>query len=109
GRTRTSEIEKRNGRPVMRIAHRVAVAGCLALAGCVWKSDYDALEAQNRQLVTQRQQQHQQISQLTQQNAALGADNDRLTGSIKYTINSGLLFRSGSWEMTPQGQEVIAE
>ena len=26
-----------------------------------------------------------------------------------YTVNSDLLFRSGSWEMSPQGQEIIAK
>jgi chemotaxis protein MotB len=33
----------------------------------------------------------------------------RLQDAIKYTVNSDLLFRSGSWEMSPQGQEVIAK
>src|SRR5262249_50936318 len=33
----------------------------------------------------------------------------RLQNAIKYTVNSDLLFRSGSWEMSPQGQAVIAK
>jgi chemotaxis protein MotB len=33
----------------------------------------------------------------------------RLQDAIKYTVNSDLLFRSGSWEMAPQGQEVIGK
>ena len=33
----------------------------------------------------------------------------RLQDAIKYTVNSDLLFRPGSWEMSKQGQEVIAK
>jgi chemotaxis protein MotB len=32
----------------------------------------------------------------------------RLQGAIKYTVNSDLLFAPGSWQMRPQGQQVIA-
>jgi chemotaxis protein MotB len=32
----------------------------------------------------------------------------RLQGAIKYTVNSDLLFASGSWQMRPQGQQIIA-
>jgi chemotaxis protein MotB len=31
-----------------------------------------------------------------------------LQGAIKYTVNSDLLFAPGSWQMRPQGQQVIA-
>jgi len=65
------------------------------LTGCVWKSDYDALEAQNQQLQQQVAADQQQIS--------------RLRGAIKYTVNSDLLFAPGSWQMRPQGQQVIAK
>ena len=41
--------------------------------------------------------------------AADKAHVSRLQDAIKYTVNSDLLFRSGSWEMSPQGQEVIAK
>ena len=33
----------------------------------------------------------------------------RLQDAIKFTVNSDLLFRSGSWEMSPQGKELIAK
>lgn len=67
----------------------------LVLTGCVvWKSDYDAVQAQNQQL--------------QQQVAADQAQINRLVGAIKYTVNSDLLFPSGGWQMTPQGQSVIA-
>jgi chemotaxis protein MotB len=65
------------------------------LTGCVvWKSDYDALQAHNQQLQQQVAADQQQIS--------------RLQGAIKYTVNSDLLFAPGSWQMRPQGREMIA-
>ncbi len=64
------------------------------LGGCVWKSDYDALQAQNQQL--------------QQQIAADKAQITRLQGAIKYTVDSDLLFAPGSWKMSPQGQKIIA-
>ena len=65
------------------------------LTGCVvWQSDYDALQAKNDQLQQQVAADQQQIS--------------RLQGAIKYTVNSDLLFAPGSWQIRPQGQQVIA-
>jgi len=67
----------------------------LALAGCgPSQKDYDALKAQNEQLQAQ--------------NSQLNADIRRLQGAIRYTVNSDLLFRPGSWEMNPDGQQIIA-
>jgi chemotaxis protein MotB len=63
------------------------VVATMAVAGCVSQSSYDAVVAQNQQL-------QQQVSQLL--------------GAIKYTADSDLLFASGSWQMTPRGQEIIA-
>ncbi len=59
-----------------------------ASAGCVWKSDYDALQAQNQQLQAQIQ---------------------RLQHAMAYTVNSDLLFRSGSWEMSDRGKDIISK
>ena len=64
------------------------------LAGCVWQSDYDKLQAQNQQLQQQVASQQAQIS--------------RLQGAIKYTVNSDLLFAPGSWQMSEQGRQIIA-
>jgi chemotaxis protein MotB len=64
------------------------------LTGCVWKSDYDALQSQNQQLQAQLAASQQQVS--------------RLLGAVKYVANSDLLFASGSWQMRPQGQQIIA-
>jgi chemotaxis protein MotB len=78
--------------------HRLIAVSLLSttfLTGCVvWRSDYDKLQTQNQQLQQQVAADQQQIS--------------RLLGAIKYTVNSDLLFASGSWEMRPQGQQIIA-
>jgi chemotaxis protein MotB len=73
----------------------------LALSGCVWKSDYDALQTQNQQLQSQNQQLQQQL-------AASNAQVARLQHAIAYTVNSDMLFKSGSWEMTTRGKDMIA-
>jgi len=65
-----------------------AVLVPLMAAGCVWKSDYDALEAQNQQLRAQV---------------------ERLQHAMAYTVNSDLLFRSGSWEMSDRGKDIISK
>ena len=64
------------------------------LTGCVWKSDYEALQAQNQQLQERLAASEQQVA--------------RLQGAVKYVANSDLLFTSGSWQMRPQGQQIIA-
>ena len=76
--------------------HLIAASllSALALSGCVWRSDYDALKQQNEQLQQQVDTQAAQIA--------------RLQGAIKYTVNSDLLFASGSWEMKPQGKQIIS-
>jgi chemotaxis protein MotB len=71
-----------------------SVLSALVLSGCVWRSDYDALKQQNEQLQQQVDTQAAQIA--------------RLQGAIKYTVNSDLLFASGSWEMKPQGKQIIS-
>jgi chemotaxis protein MotB len=73
----------------------------LLLGGCVWQSDYDALQAQNQQL-------QQQVATQQGQLAAADAQITRLQGAIKYTVNSDLLFAPGGWTMSSRGQQVIA-
>jgi chemotaxis protein MotB len=60
----------------------------LIVSGCVWKSDYDALKAQNDQLQAQI---------------------ERLQHAMAYTVNSDLLFKSGSWDMSERGKDIIAK
>jgi len=73
----------------------------LLLSACVWKSDYDALQAQYEQA-------QQQNAALSQQVAADKTQICRLQGAIKYTVNSDLLFPSGGWEMSDRGKQIIA-
>jgi chemotaxis protein MotB len=83
---------------------RCLIAGSLltiGLTGCVSQSKYDDLQAQNQQL-------QQQNASLSQELAANKAQVSRLQGAIKYTVNSDLLFAPGSWEMRPQGKQIIA-
>jgi chemotaxis protein MotB len=73
------------------------------LGGCVvWKSDYDALKAQNDQLQQQVQAQQAQIA-ASQQHVS------RLQGAIAYTVNSDLLFAPGSWQMKPGAERLISQ
>jgi len=74
----------------------------VVLSACVSESKYDALKAQSDQLQGQNQQ-------LQQQAAADGMQISRLQGAIKYTVNSDLLFRPGGWQMSAQGQQIIAK
>jgi len=86
------------------LKHRVLVlplAAPILLSACVSQSRYDELQAQY-------QQAQQQNSALSAQVAAQKAQLCRLQGAIKYTVNSDLLFPSGSWEMREQGKQIIA-
>jgi chemotaxis protein MotB len=109
-----------------RVRFLLCVAAVL-LSGCVSQDKYDDLESKYTTLqrqYTELQSQHTQLQQaLAAQAAQSSADLaalkkeidagkghiSRLQNAIKYTVNSDLLFRSGSWEMSPQGQEVIAK
>ena len=80
----------------------------VTLAGCVVpRSDYEDLQTQNQQLQGQVQQLQTQNHQLQQQVSAQSAQICRLQGAIKYTVNSDLLFPSGRYQMSAQGQQII--
>ena len=119
------------------LQRRVLLLLCVAsvlLSGCVSKGKYNDLEGkynglqgQYNQLQGQYTDLQGQYKQLQQSSAAQAAQSSaeiaalkkeaaadkvqvsRLQDAIKYTVNSDLLFRSGSWEMSPQGQELIAK
>ena len=78
-----------------------ALLAPIAVSGCVWKSDYERLQAQNQQL-------DQQVSRLSAQVSADRAQIARLVGAIKYTVNSDLLFPSGGYQMSDRGKQIIA-
>jgi chemotaxis protein MotB len=97
------------------------------LSGCVSKGKYENLEVKYNELQGQYNNLQGQYQKLQQSSAAQAAQSSaeiatlkkevaadkvhvsRLQDAIKYTVNSDLLFRSGSWEMSKQGQEVIAK
>jgi len=112
------------------LQRRVLLLFCVAsvlLSGCVSKGKYNNLEGQYKQLqgqYTDLQGQYRQLQQSSaaqaaqsaselaaakKQAAAEKAQTGRLQEAILFTVNSDLLFRSGSWEMSPQGQELIAK
>jgi len=78
------------------------------LSGCVWKSDYEALQTKNTELQQQNASQSQQLSAQAAEIAAKQAQLTRLQGAIKYTANSDLLFRPGGWELSKGGKKIIA-
>ena len=102
-------------------------AAAVLLAGCVSQGKYDDLEGKYTQLQSQYNALQGQYQQLQQASAAQAAQSSadiaalkkeidagkvhvsRLQNAIKYTVNSDLLFRSGSWEMSKEGQEIIAK
>jgi chemotaxis protein MotB len=94
--------------PTKRCVIIGTVLSAAILTGCVSRSDYHKLQGENQQLQTQNQQLQTQNQQLQQQVAAQSTQIDRLRGAIKYTVNSDLLFPSGSWQMSVRGQEIIA-
>jgi chemotaxis protein MotB len=73
----------------------------ILLSACVSQSKYDELQ-------TQYQRVQQQNAALSNQVAADKAQICRLQGAIKYTVNSDLLFRPGSYEMSDRGKQIIA-
>ena len=112
------------------LQRRVRLLLCVAavlLSGCVSQGKYDELEGKYTTLQRQHTELQGQYTQLQQASAAQAAKSSadiaalkkeidagrvhvsRLQNAIKYTVNSDLLFRSGSWEMSKEGQEVIAK
>jgi len=86
----------------------VLLLSAFALTGCmVPKDDLDAAQAQNAQLTTQNQQLQTQNQQLQTQVNDSHTQICRLLGAIKYTVNSDLLFPSGSYKMSSAGQQII--
>lgn len=79
--------------PAGRLA-AVCLVAATALAGCVSKSDYNAVQAQNAQLEQKVATEQQRVT--------------RLQNAIKYTVNSDQLFPSGSWTMSARGKNIIA-
>jgi chemotaxis protein MotB len=78
------------------------VLGCVLLGGCVSQKAYDALQTQDQEL-------QQRLTAAQQQVAAQQVQIARLEGAIKYSVNSDLLFHSGSWQLSPAGEDIMAK
>lgn len=109
---------------------RVLLLLCVAsvlLAGCVSRGTYDELQGRYTTLQRQYGDLQGQYTQLQQSSAAQAkqsaadlaaakkeaaaekAQIGRFQEAIKFTLNSDLLFRSGSWEISPQGKDLIGK
>ena len=72
----------------------------LLLTDCVWKSDYNAVVAQNNQL-------KQQVASLQAQNSAAANQVGRLQGAVLYTLEGDLVFAPGSYQVSAGGKQLI--
>jgi chemotaxis protein MotB len=97
------------------------------LSGCVSQGKYDDLQRQYTTLQGQYGALQGQYTQLQQSSAAQAARSaadlaaarkeaaaekaqiGRFQEAIKFTLNSDLLFRAGSWEISPQGKDLIGK
>jgi chemotaxis protein MotB len=86
-------------RTLKRCAPLLPLAALL-LGGCVWKSDYDAVVAQNNQL-------KQQVASLQAQNAASANQVSRLGGAVLYTLEGDLVFPPGGYQVSEAGKKLI--
>jgi chemotaxis protein MotB len=108
------------------LKRRVLLLLCVAsvlLSGCVSRGTYDELQGQYTSLQRQYGELQGQYQRLQQSSAAQAADLaaarkeaaaekaqiGRFQEAIKFTLDSDLLFRSGSWEISPQGKDLIGK
>ena len=86
----------------------LAILPAALLSACVSQSKYDELHAQYQQSQVQNQQLQAQYQASQQQVSALNQQVDRLQNAIRYTVNSDLLFASGSWQLSENGKSLMA-
>jgi chemotaxis protein MotB len=86
-----------------------SLLGSVALTGCVSQSSYDQLDAENAQLHSYIQSQRYELNQTKSELADSQGQTTRLQGAVKYTVESDLLFKSGSWEISDEGKDVIGK
>ena len=80
----------------------IALLPAIALTACVSQSKYDALQDQYNQLQAQDQANQQKIAALTSQQG-------RLQNSLRLVVNDDLAFKSGSWELSSEGERTMAQ
>lgn len=85
------------------------VGAMALLAGCVPQTNYDTLESQYNQLEKAHEVLNAQNTQNAKDIAELKQHVGMLQHAIAYTVNSDLLFATGSWEMSDSGKQIIAK
>jgi len=78
------------------------------LGGCVSQEEYDALNAKYTALSQEHEQAQAQLAALNQQVASQGSHVERLQSALHYTLSDDMLFRSGSWQLSAEGQNALA-
>src|SRR5215471_7948222 len=84
----------------LRAGAKAIPIAALFLSACVSQSSYDALKAQYEQAQTQNQQLQTQNQQLQEQVAGLQRE-------ARFVEAGDVLFASGSYKLTPAGQEEL--
>jgi chemotaxis protein MotB len=87
---------------IVRAKLLIALLPAVALTACVSQSKYDALQDQYNQLQAQDQANQQKIAALTSQQG-------RLQNSLRLVVNDDLAFKSGSWELSSEGERTMAQ
>ena len=82
------------------------------LGGCVWQHDYDELEAKYTALNAEHDQYKQQsqaeIASLNQKIADQGTRVSRLQQAVHISLQDDMLFKSGSWKLSKDGEDSLA-
>jgi chemotaxis protein MotB len=73
------------------------------------QGNYNDLQGQYKQLQQSSAQSSTELAATKQELASDKAKIGQLQNVIKFTVNSDLAFRPGSWQMSPQGQQLIAK
>jgi len=72
------------------------------MGGCVSQEEHDKVLAENQQLRAQHAATAQSLE-------ASQAHVGRLQEAVTLVVNSDLMFKSGSWELTPEGERSISD
>jgi chemotaxis protein MotB len=87
-----------------------AVFTALVLVGCVSQQKYDQSQAAAQQKYSELDQEYQQLNQsMNAEVAAQQMQITRLQNAVRVSVDSGLLFPSGGWEMSPEAKQSIAK
>jgi chemotaxis protein MotB len=90
-----------------------AALAAVLLAGCVSQEKYDTSQqnlSASQQKNAELEQEYQQLNQsMSAEVAAQQMQITRLQNAVKVSVDSGLLFPSGGWEMSDQAKTSIAK